>query len=376
MAIKRILAVDDEPFNIEIIEEILDDQHYELHSASSGPECLSVVESINPDVILLDVSMPDMSGYEVCRKLKENDATKDIIVMFVSARGTVEERIEGYNAGAEDYIVKPFGKEELLSKLGYLDKLLDDRDSLSEQVKYATETAFNAMANSSEMGTVVQFIEQIGSIHDPKELIHAIVACMRSFDLHTDIEFRLPSQTLHHTSHGVCSPMVIEMFELLHSKGRLHEFGHRLLVNYPYISMLVLNMPVGEPEKLGRIRDHVCFIVSVTEQQLLAILNERRLAEQKEHLRNTMQLMRGKFETLIDKLNASHKENEAVFRALQEEFEMRIPMMGLDEDQEIFIYKKVDETIQKSVAREDSLTNVKEAFAAIEEDLQALLKLS
>ena len=107
MAEHIILAVDDEPFNLEIIEEILEDD-YQLHFASSGPECLSVVEGIAPEVILLDVSMPDMDGYEVCRQLKSNPATADIMVMFVSARGTIEERIEGYNVGAEDYIVKPF----------------------------------------------------------------------------------------------------------------------------------------------------------------------------------------------------------------------------------------------------------------------------
>jgi CheY-like chemotaxis protein len=84
---------------------------------NSGPECLEVVEEFDPQVILLDVSMPQMSGYDVCRKLKENPITQKIIVMFVSARGTVEERMEGYSVGAEDYIVKPFSHEELRLKL-------------------------------------------------------------------------------------------------------------------------------------------------------------------------------------------------------------------------------------------------------------------
>lgn len=100
MALTKILAVDDEPFNLEIIEEILEELDFELKLASSGPECLSMVEEYMPQVVLLDVSMPKMNGYEVCKELKANPKTQDIIVMFVSARGTVEERMEGYSVGA------------------------------------------------------------------------------------------------------------------------------------------------------------------------------------------------------------------------------------------------------------------------------------
>lgn len=71
MPLTRILAVDDEPFNLEIIEEILLDLEFELKMVNSGPECLATVEGFAPQVILLDVSMPQMNGYEVCRKLKK-----------------------------------------------------------------------------------------------------------------------------------------------------------------------------------------------------------------------------------------------------------------------------------------------------------------
>jgi CheY-like chemotaxis protein len=170
MALTKILAVDDEPFNLEIIEEILEDLDFELRLANSGPECLDMVEDYMPQVILLDVSMPQMSGYEVCKTLKSNPSTAHIIVMFVSARGTVEERMEGYSAGAEDYIVKPFGHDELRSKLKNLNQVLVEKQSLEKQVEAATSTAFNAMANSSEMGQIVNYVESIALITNPDDL--------------------------------------------------------------------------------------------------------------------------------------------------------------------------------------------------------------
>ncbi|GAA66010.1 response regulator [Pseudoalteromonas arctica] len=374
MALTKILAVDDEPFNLEIIEEILEELDFELQVATSGPECLNMVEGYMPQVILLDVSMPQMNGYEVCKALKANPNTAHIIVMFVSARGTVEERMEGYSVGAEDYIVKPFGHDELKSKLKNLNQVLVEKQSLEKQVEDATSTAFNAMANSSEMGQIVNYVENIGFINDPQELGKALIDCLQSFDLQSNVEFRENDEISHFALSGVCSPIVVELFEMLKNKGRLHEFSHRILVNYELISLLILNMPDHDPDKHGRIRDHVCFIVSVTEQQLRAIMTKKMLESQQAKLNAVASTVHSKFHGLISLLNDNRQNNEKVFKQLQEELEERIPSMGLDEDQEVFIYKKVDETIQNSVAREESVKKVKAAFAEIEQDLSLLLK--
>ncbi len=374
MALKRILAVDDEPFNLEIIEEILEDLDFELKMVNSGPECLEVVEEFDPQVILLDVSMPQMSGYDVCRKLKENPITQKIIVMFVSARGTVEERMEGYSVGAEDYIVKPFSHEELRLKLQHLNQVLIEKESLEQQVEDATSTAFNAMANSSEMGQIVNYIEHIGSIDNEQDLGKAFLNCLGAFDLQSNVEFRLDGEVLHFSVSGVCSPIVIELFEMLKSKGRLHEFSNRILVNYEMISLLILNMPGQDPDKHGRIRDHICFLVSVTEQQLKAILTKKELLQQQQQLNDAVGKVHSKFTGLIELLNENRINNEAIFKQLQEDLERRIPTMGLDEDQDVFIYQQVDETIQNSVAREESVKGVKAAFKEIENDLSQLLK--
>ena len=374
MALTKILAVDDEPFNLEIIEEILEELDFELQVATSGPECLNMVEGYMPQVILLDVSMPQMNGYEVCKALKANPNTAHIIVMFVSARGTVEERMEGYSVGAEDYIVKPFGHDELKSKLKNLNQVLVEKQSLEKQVEDATSTAFNAMANSSEMGQIVNYVENIGFINDPQELGKALIDCLQSFDLQSNVEFREDDEISHFALSGVCSPIVVELFEMLKNKGRLHEFSHRILVNYELISLLILNMPDHDPDKHGRIRDHVCFIVSVTEQQLRAIMTKKMLESQQAKFNAVASTVHSKFHGLISLLNDNRQNNEKVFKQLQEELEERIPSMGLDEDQEVFIYKKVDETIQNSVAREESVKKVKAAFAEIEQDLSLLLK--
>jgi CheY-like chemotaxis protein len=373
MALQRILAVDDEPFNLEIIEEILEDLSFDLLTASSGPECLEMIESFDPQVVLLDVSMPQMNGYDVCRAIKANPDTHHIVVMFVSARGSVEERMEGYAVGAEDYIVKPFGQGELQTKLLNLSQMLLDKEILEQQVEDATSTAFDAMATSSEMGKIVNYIEQISYIEDIPTLASTMMKCLSSFELNSNVEIRIDEQRHHFATTGLCSPIVIELFDILKSKGRLYEFSNRVLVNYNLVSVLILNMPEDE-HKHGRIRDHICFMVSVTERQLEAILTRKELTTQHQNLEKAQTMIHEKFKSLMGMLETNRKQNETVFRALQERFEVLIPAMGLDEDQEIFIFGNVDEAIQNSVAREETIHMVKSAFSEIEEDLSLLAK--
>jgi C4-dicarboxylate-specific signal transduction histidine kinase len=113
---QKILVVDDEPRNQRIIAEILEDL-VECRMASSGEECLKVVEDFTPDLILLDIMMPGIDGYEVCKKLKADPKFALLKVILVSGKAMVEERLKGYESSADDYMTKPFVPEELLAKV-------------------------------------------------------------------------------------------------------------------------------------------------------------------------------------------------------------------------------------------------------------------
>ena len=112
----RILIVDDDPVNVEIICEILGSD-YNLATANGGREAVSSAEQFKPDIILLDIMMPDINGYEVCRIIRRNKELKLTKIILVSAKQMLEDRLEGYKAGADEYISKPFDAEELKAKI-------------------------------------------------------------------------------------------------------------------------------------------------------------------------------------------------------------------------------------------------------------------
>ncbi len=134
MGKKIILIVDDEPININIVAEILYEQ-YQVKIARNGTMALELLEKKRPDLILLDVVMPDMSGYEVATKLKENPATKSIPFIFLTVKRDPRSIMEGFNYGAVDYISKPFSKEELLARVSTQLKM----DELQKSIAYPTE---------------------------------------------------------------------------------------------------------------------------------------------------------------------------------------------------------------------------------------------
>ena len=109
----RILIVDDHPANIEVIEQALAGKGYELFVASSGPEALQVARLVAPELVLLDVLMPEMDGMEVCRRMKADAQMGAIPIVFVTARDDMAMLVAGFSAGGVDYITKPFPSEEL-----------------------------------------------------------------------------------------------------------------------------------------------------------------------------------------------------------------------------------------------------------------------
>ena len=106
----KILIVDDFPANL--LSQNLESQNYKVVAVPSGVIALQIVERTQPDLILLDIMMPEMDGFETCRRLKANSATAEIPVIFIAARDEMESLLEGFSVGGVDYITKPFSETE------------------------------------------------------------------------------------------------------------------------------------------------------------------------------------------------------------------------------------------------------------------------
>ena len=112
-----ILIVDDIPDNLELLSNILEMVGLDVRQANGGMAAISQVMQQRPDLILLDISMPEIDGYEVCRRLKNNADTHDIPIIFLTALNDSENVVKGFKVGGQDYVTKPFNAEELLARV-------------------------------------------------------------------------------------------------------------------------------------------------------------------------------------------------------------------------------------------------------------------
>lgn len=114
---KLIMIIDDVPKNIQVLANILDEQNYEIAFADNGHLALQILNNVKPDLILLDVMMPEMDGYELCTILKNSDDLKDIPIIFLTAKNDTDSIVKSFDIGAADYLTKPFNSSELLARV-------------------------------------------------------------------------------------------------------------------------------------------------------------------------------------------------------------------------------------------------------------------
>ncbi|WP_309380377.1 response regulator [Cerasicoccus frondis] len=160
-----ILVVDDQPINIKLLQRKLEREGYEVLTAFNGQECLNIVSQRKPDLILLDVMMPEMDGIETCEKLKENEETETIPVIFITAKSSKEGKLEGLGVGAVDYITKPIDLEETLARVK---TQLRIQEIYRENIELQTQ--LGEIRRSAAVGAITQ-----GIAHNLNNLLGVVV---------------------------------------------------------------------------------------------------------------------------------------------------------------------------------------------------------
>lgn len=178
----KIMIIDDESRNRDLLECLLG-EHFDIQKVDSGDKALEVVLTYMPDVILLDIMMPGLDGYETCRKIKENPKLKFIKIILVSGWNSIEDRLKGYECGADDYIAKPFDADELLAKINVYLKLksMEEVDSIKGDflslISHETNTPLNGIIGLSELllgrdDLSSEHLELIKMIHESGYRLH------------------------------------------------------------------------------------------------------------------------------------------------------------------------------------------------------------
>jgi len=198
----RILAADDQPDNLELLCQILEDD-FDVITASDGVECLQRAKDDRPDVILLDVQMPEMDGYEVFQKLQEHEATCAIPVIFITGRYRDPDRVvRGLVLGAFDYITKPIDDDELLARVATAVRIRKAEEQLRETTLEQERTVHElqqALAHVETLRGLISICSNCNKIRDDDGYWHRLENYLTE---HTEATF----------SHGLCKDCAKELY--------------------------------------------------------------------------------------------------------------------------------------------------------------------
>ncbi|MEJ2792566.1 response regulator [Iodobacter sp. LRB] len=266
-----VLIVDDDLFMLDFIFDALSET-CNVITAENGKAALQLVQQQHPKLVLADVKMPEMDGYELCRQIKDDFDISDTPVLFLSALDGIEDRLQGFDVGGEDFVLKPANPKVLQAKVAHVLQLIEERQQLKSQAQYATNTAMLAMASMSETGLLIEGIKRFNNCAAPLDLAKALISAIALFEVDSVVELILPEGgSLAVNARGPASALETSIMHHMSTMDRITQFKSRMAITYPHIRVLISNMPEHDEDRCGRLRDNLAILIESTEYRLEAL---------------------------------------------------------------------------------------------------------
>ncbi|WP_196141195.1 response regulator [Aliikangiella sp. G2MR2-5] len=369
-----ILVVDDNQDNRLLLKMLLEDE-YSVSEADSGQACLEFVQESPPDLILLDVNMPGMSGYEVCMELKRNDATDLIPVIFVSALESTEERLAGFEAGASDYLTKPVDGEKLIEKVEHHLSLQQELLTAKKEASTAMNVAMEAMTSSSELGQIIQFVKNVQALDSKLEVAQAIINIAKDFGLNASAMVRGKNKVLVGCQIDSVEAKVLDRFQ--QSPERVTNLGIRTIILSENMVLLIKNMPLDDESRYGRLKDHLAVLEDIANGRLQTIKAQENVKAQKILIiQEVISLSEKQIKKTSEKIRNHSETVSQTMENMLNELENMLFSLGLDDDQEKKLMDLADRTSVKLTESNDDTTKLDSELGIILEALYELLEES
>ena len=367
----KVCVVDDDPAVRDIICAMLDPD-YPVEAFESAEACQAALTDTLPDLLLLDINLPGMNGYTFCQQIKSDGRLRKMPVIFVSGHDSPEERIAGYDAGGEDFIVKPFEPEELLRKVKVAQQIVQNQRTLAEQVEESEHLSSLVLASMDETGILLQFMSKLIAMNSAQEICAGGLELLRRYRLEGVVQTRLDGETLTMSASGTNLPLEASVIEHVRNQGRIFEFSRRSVHNFERVTLMINNLPLDDPEYCGRLRDHLSVAAQGIDSRLKALTDEIRSRRAEQGIQLALENV-GK--TIID-LHEAHKVNaeasSSLIVGLQESLLNSFYKLGLTDNQEKFLQNMVGDFMTRMVELLDRGLQTQDSLRRLSDQLSDL----
>ncbi len=266
-----IFAVDDSAQQRLLLESAFPDD-FAVETFESADRCLEQLATRRPDLFLLDVEMPGIDGYELCRRIKARADTSDTPVLFISSHDDLESRLRGYDMGGEDFISKPIDVAEVRQKVAVVRRIRAERVGLAARIEESDLLSSMIMSNLDEYAVLIKFLRRLNTCITCREVAEALLALLCACRLGGAIRLRLDSGNLTLSESGENRPLEIAVMDDLSGRERIAESARRLAVNFGRVTVMINDLPRGDSDYSGRMRDHFAIAAESADAKLAALI--------------------------------------------------------------------------------------------------------
>lgn len=266
----KVFVVDDDQTTGFMVESMLD-AIADVAYFSSAADCLASLDTGFPDIFLLDVDMPGMDGYELCRRIKARPESKQVPVIFLSGHDRLEDVLAGYDAGAEDYVTKPFEHIGLQRKIDNLLRIVRDRAEADAKALAAEEMAEIFSDSLNDNAILIRYLRSLNECVAYKDIVDSTITVLGAYRLHGALQIRMRHLEETFSSDGENWPMEIAVINNVRGMGDIFEFKSRAVFNFGHLSILITDMPIEDAELCGRIRDTLAIVAESANAKLVAL---------------------------------------------------------------------------------------------------------
>ena len=348
-------------------------EDYAIETFETGEQCLERIASAPADLFLLDIDLRGMDGYELCRRIRANPATAAAPVLFISSLDDLDSRLAGYDAGGQDFLIKPFKLAKLKQKIEILRHSNTQQSLLRQQVAESETLTSLMLSNLDEYAVLIKFLRNLNSCNEASEVAAATMTMARGYHLYGAVQIRDGRSTITYGPAGNSSPLEESVINLVRNDGRIVSFKARSAFNFERITLLINDMPVNDDELTGRLRDHLAIAAECADSRLAGI----RSSSSNQYTLDEITQIAGSLYELLGTLSArsslAQQRGGEITQSLLADMTSAFAYLDLDEVQEKRLQTLIEERVKRLKDAFDLSQEIGETLEGVEGRLRKLL---
>jgi len=346
---------------------------YALEVFDCGESCLERAAQAMPNLFLLDVELPGLNGYQLCRRIKVLPQGSRVPVIFVSVHEILEAILAGYEAGGQDYIVKPYSLDELKYKIENIRRIALQTKALQAQAQSSDERLTQLMGSLDENASLIKFLRALNLCDDFRRLSAAVLQALESWNLDGALQIRMRNLERTFSKSGENWPMEVAVINHVRTLERVFQFKQRAVYNFDCITVMVTNMPFEDADRCGRIRDYLAIVAESANQKLAAFQALDDSATLRNQIHALAQTLGGQVESYRRRDDDARNQDSEYTIQFQDDLQRAFSRLALSASQEDTLINMVREHTAKRVALYDITGDTRSTLEDLSAKLEAIL---